>query len=189
MEKKEVSCKKALNSSVISFLSYTTLTGFLLVVLLYVIKKGLAGFMNTQLSVCLSLIFGILIFIVLHFSFKSGMIDTFKKIKIRKEDEENFSKKMNAFLVFCLILSVVLCLGFLKFNSLVFKHAITQAYNSYSQVDLNLANSIVSQISAEYSRTISQKIVALIIIEFSLVLSFLSLIHSSKNVLKHSQEG
>lgn len=183
MEAKETNYKSILKSNIITFLSYSILISFIFSLVVFIIKNALSGISNNVLSIILSLISGILIFFILHFICKSSTLESMKKQSMNEENSNIFIKRMTLFFLICIIFSILTCIGYLLFNNFAFSQAITQVYEKYSFVSSELANRITEHIYEEYQSSILNKIYSTIIIELSLVISFLSLIPYQKKML------
>lgn len=183
MEAKETNYKEVLKSNIILFLSYSILIGFIFILLAFIVKCALQDISNTFLSITLSLISGILIFNSLHFVSKSSTLESLKKMTLNEENSNKFTKKMNLFFIICILISIVICIGYLVTDSLMFRAAINQAYEKYEFISPEFADKVVKSIHEEYQNSFLSKISSTIIIELSLVISFLSLIPYEKKLL------
>ena len=184
MKSKTLNYKKVLDSTLVSFLCYTTLLGFIFVLSSFIISSTLQDISNLFLTIILSLIGAILIYHFLHFICKSSTIEALKKIKLDIEGTKIFIKKMNLFFVICVILSVLLCTSYLVMYSFMYANAINSVYNEYAFISPNLANKLVHAISEQYYDSINHKLFSTLITEFSLVISFFSLIPYQKKILE-----
>ena len=183
METKDTNYKKVLKSNIILFLSYGILTTFIFMLLTISIKCALHGIFNTALSISLSLISGIIIFYLLRFVCRSSILETFSKTKLSQENSTLFLKKMNVFFIICMILSILICIAYLIINNILFAKAITQAYEKYEFISLDLADQIADKIRENYQDSLIGKVSSTIIIELSLAISFFSLIPYQKKLL------
>lgn len=183
MESKETNYKEILKNNLILFLSYTILIGFIFILLTFFIKSALQNISNTLLSITLSLISGILIFNLLHFISKSSTLESFKKVNLNEKEEKNFIQKMNLFFVSCALISVLVCITFWAIDYFIFSNAIEQAYEKYAFISYEFADKVANYIREEYQHSFLSKISSTIIIQLSLVTSFLSLIPYQKKLL------
>ena len=184
METNELNYKKILNSNIILFLSYGILTGFIFILIAFIINNLISMSTIPLLSTSLSTISGIIIFYILRFVCRSSSIETFKKSKLASEYNNNFLKNMNLFFIICIIISIILCIGYLLVNYSIFSVSINNAYIKYGTVSPEIASKIITNIRAEYEQTITSRLISSIIIELSLVISFLSLIPYQKQLLE-----
>lgn len=183
MKAKETSYENILKSNIVLFLCYGMLTGFLFVMACILVKSVIQNVSSTLLSVLLALICGILIFHLLHFIAKSSTLESFKKNNLNKENSDKFIKNMNLFFVLCMIFSVVICLGYLIVDNLLYVNAINQAYEIYEFISYEFAQRIANYICVSYQNAFLRKIFFTIIVELSLVTSFFSLIPFQKKLL------
>lgn len=183
MEAKETNYKEVLKSNIILFLSYSILIGFIFILSVFIIKNTLHDISNTFLSITLSLISGILIFNLLHFISKSSTLESLKKMTLNEENSNEFTKKMNLFFMVCILLSIFICIGYLVIDSFIYKSAIDQSYEKYEYISTEFADKVVNLIHEEYQNSFLCKISSTIIIEISLIISFLSLIPYEKKLL------
>lgn len=183
MEIKKEVYKKVVKNNIISFLSYSTLIGFIFLLVVILTKISLHDISNVFLSITLSLISGILIFNLLHFICKSSTLETLKKFSMDTENTNQFIRKMNLFFVICLMLSVLACIAYLILDNLIFANAINSAYSKYSFISVNFANDVAELIKQEYHNLLPSKICSTLIIEATFLISFLSLIPYQKKLL------
>lgn len=176
--------KKILNNNITQFLSYTVLFTFVFVVITLFLKYAAQDINNPYLSASLSVIGAILIFNILHFICKSSTLDSFKDATLRKEDEKKFLQKMNLFFVICIFISITLSIGYIILDKTIYMYAISQAYSTYSIISDSLTADVIANIHNMYQKSLACKTISTIIIELSLVTSFISLIHYQENVLK-----
>ena len=181
MNTKETTYQKALVTNLVLFVRYGCFIGFAFGVLVIIIKCLFINISSTPISVTLSLISSILIYYLLHFVCKISVVETFQKLKLDRKNEEILAKKMNAFFLFCIIISICFCLGTLLSESWMSIMAINKAYES---VPADLANEIANQIMIDYENNITSKICSTIIIQSSLVVSFFSIIHRYPKLVK-----
>jgi len=184
MNDKKTNYKKLLGTTLSKFLSYFVLIGFIFLSVIFFIKSSLPNVLDLKLSVCLSLITGILLFHIIHFICRSTTIETFKHDKLDLENTENFLKKMNLFFTICIIFSVIICIGYLFFDNFLFANAIQKAYTDYNFISPDYANTLVNNILDEYNETFVTKVFSTIICELSLVSSFISLIPYQEKMVK-----
>lgn len=182
MEEKRTTYKEVLKNNIISFLSYTISLGFIFILLTFFVKSTLQN-TNVLLSITLSLISGILIFNLMHFIHKSSTLETFKNINLTKSDEKIFTKKMNLFFVICALISVLTCIAVLAINYFIFFNAIEQTYEKYAFISYEFADKVANYIREEYQNSSLNRLSSTIIIELSLVTSFLSLIPYQEKLL------
>lgn len=182
--KEEFNYKKSLKINITSFLSYTILLGFIYLIMVLIVKYALKDIHNNILSITLSLISCIIIYFILHFACKSSNYETFKHYKITENEKTKFLKKMNLLFLICTLISIFLCISYLLFDFYLFSSAIEKVSQNYSPT---LAESIISQIKLTYQTSIFSKVTSNILIEFSLFISFISLIPYQKNLLKNEQ--
>lgn len=184
MEPKETNYKDILKTNIILFLCYSVIMTFLFIFVTIIIKYALADVSSIALSIVLSLISAILIFNLIHFICKSSMIESLREISMNKENTENFTKKMNLFFIICAIFSIIICLGYLFIDSIIFSNAIQKAYTQYNFISPEFAEKLVNNIQKNYYSTFWNKTISTIIIELSLVVSFFSLIPYQEKLLK-----
>ena len=184
MGTKETNYQKVLKSNLILFLSYGILIGFLLTFFAIIIKYGLDDISNIYLSITLSLFSGILIFYLLHFIAKSSTLESFKSVKLSESDSAHFLKKMNLFFIICAILSIVFCISYLFLNNVLFQHALAQAYEKYEFFSPSFANQVAIKVIEQYRNELPSKVLSTVILELSLVTSFISLIPYQKKLLE-----
>lgn len=184
MEAKDTNYKSVLKSNIILFLSYGILTGFIFILLAFVVKYTLQDISNTFLSITLSLIGGILLFYLLRFVCKSSTLESFKKTTIAEENSKYYLRKMNLLFIICVLLSIFICICYLLMNHFLFSNAITQAYEKYEFISSEFANQVVYKITQEYENSLFSKVSSTLIIELSLVVSFFSLVPYQKRLLE-----
>ena len=183
METKDTSYKTVLKSNIILFLSYGILTGFIFILLAIIVKYTLHDISNTFLAITLSIIGGILLFYLLHFVCRSSTLESFKKVKLSEENSTFFLRRMNLFFMICVLLSVLICIGYLFMNNLMFLNAISQAYEKYGFISSEFTNQVVAKITEEYQNSLFSKISSTLIFELSLTISFFSLIPYQRKLL------
>lgn len=184
MEIKETNYKTILKYNLILFLSYGILTGFIFLILVFTIKYTLQDVFTLPLSITLSLIVGILLFYLFHFICKSSTLESLKKEKLSEENSNRFLQKMNLFFTLCIVISILICIGYLFINNVLFSNSITQAYEKYEFISSDFASQIVQKINEEYQTSLPRKVCSTIILELSLVITFFSLIPYQKKMLK-----
>ena len=184
MEAKEENYKNVLKSNIILFLSYSILIGFIFLLVSIIVKCSVVSVSSTLLSVVLSLISGILLFHLLHFICKSSTLESFKKINLDTKNANNFMKKMNLFFMICIIFSILICLGYLLIDNLIYANAINQAYEQYDFISHEFAQKVANHIQESHQNALLGKMFSTVIIELSLVISFLSLISYQKKLLE-----
>lgn len=183
MEAKEITYKNVLKSNIVLFLSYSILIGFIFLFVSIFIKITIRDVSSPILAILFSLIGGILLFNILHFICKSSTLESFRKVTLDNENTNHFIKKMNLFFVICIILSVIICLIYGIIDNLLYANAIHQAYEQYEFISHELAQRIANHIYETHQIAFLKKLSSIIIIELSLVISFLSLIPYQKKLL------
>lgn len=184
METNEINYKNILKSTITLFLSYGILVGFIFITLILTIKYALEDMASTSLSITLSLITGILLFYLLRFVCKSSTIESFKKVKLSKENQTRFLQKMNLLFTICIIASILICLGYLFINNMLFSNAIAQAHQKYEFISSEFTNDVILRINEEYQSSLAGRVSSTVIIELSLAISFFSLIPYQKKLLE-----
>ena len=183
MEEKNSYYKHIIKSNITSFLSYTILLGFIFSIIVILIKILLQNMINPFLSITLSLMCGILLFNMFHFISETSTISTFKDEKLDAYNAQKYLSKMNLFYTICIVLSVLICIGYLMINNFTYINAINSAYEQYSDISYEFAEKVVQNIKYNYDLIFPGKLYSTIIIELSLVLSFITLIPYQKKLL------
>lgn len=184
METNETSYKTFLKNTIIKFLCYGILIGFIFLLVIFFAKHTLFNTPNLALSIVLSLICGIMIGILLRFICKSSIIESFQKDKLDSENAKLFLQKMNWFFIACAVFSIIVCLGYLVLDNFIFTSAIDNAYEQYDFISSEFANRVVINILNTYNKTFLSKVLNTFIIQISLVISFFSLMPYSEKLLK-----
>jgi len=184
METKEINYKKVINSNIVSFLSYGILTGFIFILLVIIAKCAVYKIYNTALSISLGLIGSIIIFFLVRFVCRSSSYETLKKSKIANEYCNKFLSNMNLVFILCIIISILIFIGYIIVNVNLYLVAIDDAYSQYGIVSADFTNRVVNNIREEYYLTIQTKFLSYTIMELSLVTSFLTLIPYQKELLE-----
>ncbi len=184
METNETNYKSILKSNITLFLSYGILIGFIFLVLVLAIKYALEDISSTPLSITLSLITGIFLFYFLRFICKTSTIESLKRAKLSEENKVRFLQKMNLLFTLCIVLSIIICIGYLFINNLLFSHAIAQAYQKYEFISSEFTNQVIHRINEEYQNSLAGRVFSTIIIELSLAVSFFSLIPYQRKMLE-----
>ncbi len=182
MEAKETNYKSLVKSNIVLFLSYGILTGFIFLLVVYTIKCALHDISNNFLSITLSLMSSIFLFYLIHFICKSSTLETLKKFNLSKQATTQFLQKMNLFFMICIIISILICIGYLLLDNLMFMKAISQAYEKYEFISSHFADQVANKIREEYQMTLFKKVSCTIITELSLVISFFSLIPYQRKI-------
>lgn len=184
METNETNYKSILKSNITLFLSYGILIGFIFLVLVLAIKYALEDISSTPLSITLSLITGFFLFYFLRFICKTSTIESLKRAKLSEENKVRFLQKMNLLFTLCIVLSIIICIGYLFINNLLFSHAIAQAYQKYEFISSEFTNQVIHRINEEYQNSLAGRVFSTIIIELSLAVSFFSLIPYQRKMLE-----
>lgn len=185
MEKKEISFKAALRGIIVGFISYGILIGFILFILIYNIREYFnININNIPTAICVSLIYSVILFYVLHFLCRLSTYDVFKKYKINPENNVNISEKMKIFFIFLLFIVS----AFMVFNLLTTLYdtqlEIYKTYAMQSQVFSQTFNTaITSKMINEYNDMRLLLIIKVIILEIGIIIDFLSIIPFQKRML------
>ena len=188
MEAKETNYKSILKSNIVTFISYSILIGFLFLLVVIFLKNTLSSISTPLLSILLSLISGILIYYILHFICKSSTLESTKNQSMNEENTSNFLKRMNLFFLICIIFSILICIGYLFMDKFAFLQSMSQIKENYGFISDELSIKLTNHFYEKYQNSIINKIYSTIIIEFSLVISFLSLIPYQKKLLVNSNK-
>ena len=184
MGTKETNNKDIIRSTAILFLTYTTLITFIFSLIVFWVKHALSEIHNDLLTICLSLISAILIYHLLHFACKSSSIEFLRKSKLDKSGSEKFLKRMNLVFVLCIIVSIVYCMAYIVLDRIIIVQKINEIYDTYSPYSTQLTNSMIKHIETEYNFSVFSKLYTTLIIEISLVVSFISLVPYQKKILE-----
>lgn len=184
METNEISYKTFLKNTIIKFLCYGILIGFIFLLIIFFAKNTLFKTPNLALSIVLSLICAIVIGILLHFICKSSILESFQKDKLDIKNAKVFLRKMNLFFIACAVFSIIVCLGSLVLDNYIFIKAIDHTYEQYDFISSDFANRVAINILNTYNKTFLPKLLNTFIIQISLVISFFSLMPYTEKLLK-----
>ena len=79
--------------------------------------------------------------------------------------------------------TIVICIGYLLVDSLIYSNAIAKAYTQYSSISKEFTDSVINIIHKEYQDSLLGKTISTIIIELSLIISFISLVPYQKKLV------
>ena len=188
MEKKEINAKVAVKGLVNGFIAYGFLISFIVVAIIIFITWGLNQFQDSinydVLEFTLPIIASIIIFFLVRRVCQISSYDLFKKCKIKQDDVEKVSNKMNLFFVWCIIFCVIVVILLLtiKFNNE--KINIYQTINNYSSFSDEYIEDLTVDLIYEFQ--VDKYIVSLqaIILEIGLLAGLLSLIPGQKKYIE-----
>ncbi len=192
IEKKEISEKAAVKAIITGFVCYSLLIGFIClliaIIVTYFVNK--ATFSNELLAkAAITFISAIFIYAFIHFICRLSNIDLFKKCRFDRNKESFVCKKLNLFYLLCIIFFVILTISslYIRFENqlALINYNFAERANDMAGTDIayEYAESYKQQDLNNFYENRTSTLLVAIIIELSLVYSFISLIPYQKKLL------
>ena len=190
-KKKNVTYKKVTKGLIVGFLSYGLLVGFIycvFIAILYSYYQTNLVYQNNQiiLTTCVSLLIAIGIILLNYAICKLSTIDVLKKVKLSNNVIKKTSSSMGTFFICLMIVTVLFLNYFLLMTIMNERNALIASKNELnsSEFSTSTAISIFDKELAKFELTKKCLIIRTLIIEFSFIVSFISLMPYQKKVLK-----
>jgi hypothetical protein len=189
LEKKEISSKTAVKGLINGFVAYGILILFIFLSLIILVSWGVNN--NKEnidynvLKYTLPVFAAFLIFFLIRGVCKLSTFDLFKKCKIKEDDIEKVSTKMNFFYIICIaffVFLIIVCL-LVRFNN---EKITVQSYSDmyYELYDEDFAEYKTTELIEEYETTKSDVIIQTMLLECGLLLGIFSLIPTQKKLIE-----
>lgn len=194
-DKKIIPAKTVVKALITGFVSYGIVIGFLLFTLALVVSTFVYNIPNANqkvLAFSLPLLFTFVLYFSIHSICRLSTSDLFKKCKTENnEDMQKITSKMNLFFLICVIVLVIIsnCLLMLKLSNE--RKSIDVASQTYSTVfSKDFTSNLTNEMLADYNEKKNQTLASAIILELSLVVSFISLVpYQKKMILEYNDSG
>ena len=193
MEKKEIGSKTAIKAIITGFASY----GIIVIFIGFVILIGISQFLNlftgstaTGLYITIPLMSAIILFFVIRGLCRLSTYDVFKKCKTNPDNYKTICKYLNIFFIFCIILTIVLCLT-IVFNKLQYqvKYIELRKLQLRDAYPDDYINNVLARDWVEtYNSAKTNLVISGVILVTGIAVSFLSLINYQKKMLTKYNE-
>ena len=194
-EKKIIPAKTVVKALITGFVSYGIVIGFLLFTIALVVNTFVYNIPNANqkvLAFSLPLLFAFILYFSIHSICRLSTSDLFNKCKTESNEElTKITSKMNLFFLICVITLVIISNSLLMLKLSNERKSIDIASQTYSTVfSENFTSNLTNEMLADYNEKKNQTLASAIILELSLVVSFISLIpYQKKMILEYNDSG
>ena len=192
MEKKDITAQTTVRAIITGFVSYGTISVFIMLCLYAVLENLLANFKGsstTGLYITIPLMAVILLFLVLHLVCKLSTYDVFKKCKTNVDNYKTINKFMNIFFIACIIVVIFIFTQLLnlnlKFQLASIEYSLMQYENVFSEGHITMLH---EKMKSQFDASKINLTISTTILSIGTALSFLSLIQYKRKIIKKYNE-
>ena len=192
-EKKEISSKTAVKGLINGVVSYGLIMLFIfffIVIVMFLIFNNNNKIINHEfLKFSIPLIISIFVFFVIRATCHLSTFDLFKKCKIKENDIENVSNKMNFFYLCCVGFSAIVILSYLltRFGNEQ-KIIRMESNENFKKYPSEYAEYLENEKIEEFQNKRADVLMEVLIVEAGLIVGIFSLIPTQKKlILKYNE--
>lgn len=185
---KEITAGTSVKAVITGYIAYGILVGFILFFVALVTNWCVGQIPNANhrvLSITLPVLGIFFLYFIMHGICKLSVYDVFKKCKTNPDGIEKIHTRLNLFILICVAVSVVLVVFNLTMSFNSQKKSIVVSSYQYSQIhSQEFASELTNEMIENYEVQKANTIIATIIFEAGIVLTFFSLIPYQRKMIE-----